>query len=107
MNIGGNYSCFYHKVIDHAHPFETTPEIAHEITTAEIMSPSDDIKLKKRTHLPKSSKNAHHSSVLLDNYIHQYALQWWLSIGLLAISSYLLLKLKRNSIRNESNFTVK
>jgi hypothetical protein len=44
----------------------------------------------------------HYRSVLLENYLHQYAFVWWLSVGLLALSIFMWLKLKKQDRKYKS-----
>ena len=82
MNMSDQYTCFYHRLFD-------PPQY-----TASLKTATD-------THGDVSNQDIHnelsqHHSVLLDNYLDQYAFIWWSSVGLWSICVYLFFKLRRN-----------
>ena len=92
MNIGEQYTCFYHRLFD-------PPQ--SDVTLDASIDNQDNIS-NQATH----SNLSQHHSVLLDKYLDQYAFIWWSSVALLALCVYLFFKLKRNVVVNESSLTL-
>ena len=112
LTIDGRYTCFFHRIFDHSHPVSNVVNGESGHIHSEDIDQTDNGKstLTDRNNnrgTGKKISDTKHGSVLLDNYLHQYAFPWWASLGLLALCIYLLLKLKRNIAENESNLTVK
>lgn len=105
MNIGGRYTCFYHRLFDHSHPVTQVSGMDHQQDMEERMSTAGNQNLSDNANREVSTQTTHHGSILLDNYLHQYAFPWWASIGLLALGIYLFLKIKRNLKEKESSLT--
>lgn len=76
MNIDGKYTCLYHRLIDHSHPLTDVMISDHKMN--------------------------HHHSTLLSNYLHLYALPWWISIGLVSLCIYLVLRFRNSVAKKES-----
>lgn len=93
MNIGGRYTCFYHRLFD--------PPQAESGLNASINNQGKI--LSGHT----NQMNGHDHSVLLDNYLHQYAFIWWGSVGILALCIYIFFKIKKDIKVNDPNLTVK
>jgi len=93
MNIGGRYTCFYHRIFDPPQ-YTATVKLSH--------TPLNDIS-DQETRTESSRQHAD----LLHNYLHRYAFIWWGSVGSLALCIYLFLRLKKNINANESSLTVK
>jgi len=106
MNIGGRYTCFYHRVFDHSHPVSHVNAVNHHQDVEMGISKSGDHELGEKVTGLNNTSTHNHGSILLDNYLHQYALPWWASVGLLAFGIYLFLKLKKNVKGKESSLTV-
>jgi hypothetical protein len=106
MNIGGKYTCFYHRLFNHEQPVLQVNELDHQQHGGTRILQSGDRKMSDKVSTQNKTETTHHGSVLLDNYLHQYAFPWWVSIGLLAFGIYLFLKIKRKLKRNESSLTV-
>jgi hypothetical protein len=81
INIGGRYTCFYHRIFD-PYQLSSDHDVSHTI--------QDNIP-GQETH----TESSHQHSDLLDNYLHRYAFIWWGSVGLLALGIYLFLKVKK------------
>ena len=107
INIGGKYTCFYHRIFDHTHPVSDINVMDHHHKVNTNLSKSENSKLQNKVSGNAMNNTPHHSSLLLDNYLHQYAFLWWTSIGLLALCIYMVLKIKQNINVNESNLTLK
>ena len=107
MNIGGKYTCYYHRIFDHSHPVSDANALDHHQDGKMNLSKSGDHNLSNEASKQDNNETLHYGSDLLDNYLHQYAFPWWASVGLLALCIYLLLKLKRNVRGNEPGLTVK
>lgn len=93
MNIGGRYTCFYHRLFD-------PPQSSEAVNSSPMLQ---DYNSGQEIHYESS----HQQSELLHNYLHQYAFIWWGSVGLLALCVYLFIKQKRNQKVNESRLTLK
>ena len=107
MNLGGQYTCFFHRIFDHAHPVSEVPMAAGHPET-HLNSPSiTDQDMNTKAGGMDISETGHHGSELLDNYLHQYAFPWWVSIGLLALSIYMWIKQERNMKEMDSRTSVK
>jgi hypothetical protein len=107
LDIDGRYTCFYHRIFDQTHPVSNKVESVNGHIHSEDFnrteswnSTLDDIKNNN----DKRSKviGTQHGSVLLDNYLHQYALAWWASVGFLALSIFMWLKLKKKYRKRKS-----
>ncbi len=107
MNIGGQYTCFFHRIFDHGHPVSEFPVTSDHGETHVNSSSTTHQDMNNHAGGMDISETGHHSSELLDNYLQKYAFPWWASIGLLALCIYLLLKIKGNITENESKLTVK
>jgi hypothetical protein len=107
INIGGKYTCFYHRIFDHTNPVSDINEMDHHHKVNTNLSKSENYDLHNQVSGNSINNTPHHGSLLLDNYLHQYAFLWWTSIGLLALCIYLVLKIKQNINVNESNLTLK
>ena len=107
MNIGGKYTCLYHRIFDHSQPVSNVnitdqhQEGKQDLSKSGYHYPSDVTSKQDNT------ESLHHDSVLLDNYLHRYAFPWWGSVGILALCISFLLKLKKNDRGHESSLTVK
>jgi len=88
MNIAGRYTCFYHRLFD-------PPQ--SQMSTATVVHDHND-----HNGGDSQAGMSHGQSVLLDNYLHHYALIWWASVGVLALFGYLFLKAKRDPHKNDS-----
>jgi hypothetical protein len=89
MNIGGHYTCFYHRLFD---PPQTESGFRASINIQDNSS---------NDNADQVSGNDH--SALLDNYLHRYAFIWWGSIVVLTLALYLFRKYKRKVKMNESS----
>jgi hypothetical protein len=109
MNIDGRYTCFYHRILDFSHPVsgEVNPE-KRSIHPAEI-----DLAIKKKSttddqHISVAAEDRvaglHHTSNLLTDYLHHYAFAWWASVGLLALSIIMWMKMMKKSGKKKSEF---
>ena len=86
LNIDGKYTCFYHRIFDHSHPVSNEANLEHRHIHSEDLNQTEN-----KNSTPNDKKNnddsrnkvigTQHGSVLLDNYLHQYALAWWASVG--------------------------
>jgi hypothetical protein len=100
LNIDGRYTCLYHRIFDHSHPvskevnFENRYIHPQDFDQSENKSSTVDDR-ENSDNTENNMINTHHRSVLLENYLNQYAFAWWLSIGLLAFSIFMWLKLKK------------
>jgi hypothetical protein len=107
LNIAGKYTCYYHQTFDHSHPVvegnNNEPLPGNNKNTAE----SDNHHLTHKKNAQSNNPSIHHGSLLLDNYLHQYAFAWWASIGLLALCIYLLLSRKKQIKRDQSELILK
>lgn len=93
MNIGGQYTCFYHRLFD---PPQSNAD--------------SDVLVNNQNVIPNHelcAEASHHDTILLDNYLHQYAFIWWGSVGVLALCFYIFFKLRRNLKVNDSSPTLK
>jgi hypothetical protein len=100
LNIDGKYTCFYHRIFDHSN-------LEHRHIHSEDLNQTEN-----KNSTPNDKKNnddsrnkvigTHYRSVLLENYLHQYAFVWWLSVGLLALSIFMWLKLKKQDRKYKS-----
>ena len=95
--IAEKYTCYYHQIFDHSHPVvegsinEPLPG-KNKNNTA-----SDNHYSRHKTHAQGNKASLHHGSLMLENYLHQYAFAWWACVGLLALCIYLLLNLKKQN----------
>lgn len=103
MNIGGRYTCFYHRIFNASHPVFGASVSAHTHHRVENSPGSDDNHNNGQENMSPSD----HDSSLLDAYLNFYAFIWWGSVGLLALFIYLFFKLKRNVKVKESSLTIK
>lgn len=106
MNIGGKYTCFYHRIFNHTHPVSDINAMDHHQKGNANLSKSENYDLHDQVSANGKNNTFHHGSLLLDNYLHQYAFLWWTSIGLLALCIYLVLKIKQNITVNEYILTL-
>jgi hypothetical protein len=107
LNIDGKYTCFYHRIFDHSHPVSNEANLEHRHIHSEDLNQTEN-----KNSTPNDKKNnddsrnkvigTHYRSVLLENYLHQYAFVWWLSLGLLALSIFMWLKLKKQDRKYKS-----
>jgi hypothetical protein len=107
LNIDGKYTCFYHRIFDHSHPVSNEANLEHRHIHSEDLNQTEN-----KNSTPNDKKNnddsrnkvigTHYRSVLLENYLHQYAFVWWLSVGLLALSIFMWLKLKKQDRKYKS-----
>ena len=107
MNIGGKYTCYYHRIIDHSHPVTNVNTLDYHQEGIEDISKSGNHNLSDVASIQDNTKSSHHGSLLLDNYLHHYAFPWWASVGIFALCIGLLLKLKKNVRGNKSSLTFK
>ena len=107
MNIGEKYTCFYHRIFDHSHPVSDANASGHFQDGKKNLSKSGDHNLNDMASRHNNTETTHHGSLLLDNYLHQYAFPWWASVGLLALCIYLLLKTKRKVRTDKSSLTMR
>ena len=107
MNIDGQYTCYYHRIFNHSHPVSEVNMLDHRQTGYKNFSKSDDYKMSNRTSEQSDTEVLHNGSALLDKYLHQYALAWWASVGILALCIYWHRKLKQKVTANKSSITVK
>ncbi len=107
MNIGGKYTCYYHRIINHSQPVLNVNTLDHHQEGIEDISKSGNHNLSDVVSNQDNTKSSHHGSLLLDNYLHQYAFFWWASVGIFALCISLLLRLKKNVRGNKYSLTVK
>jgi hypothetical protein len=107
MNLGEKYTCFYHRIFNHSHPVSDVNALNQHQDGKNNLSKSGDNNLSNGTSKQNNSETSQHGSVLLDNYLHQYAFPWWASVSLLALCIYLLLKIKRKVRTDESSLTMR
>ena len=96
MNIDGKYTCFYHRLFDHTHPVSEASGPKQHDEGRQDLSISAGHSLRSKVMEIDEINPSHHNSDLLDTYLHQYALPWWASVGLLAFTIYLIPKLKKS-----------
>jgi hypothetical protein len=107
MNIGGKYTCFYHRIFNHSQPVSNINVVNHHPEGKQDLSKFGDPNVSDVASKHDNTESSHLESVLLDNYLHQYAFPWWASVGIMALCISFLLKLKKNVRENESSLTVK
>jgi len=107
MNLGGQYTCFFHRIFDHAHPVSEVPIAADHPATPLNSSGTSHQDMTIKEGGMDISETGHHGSELLDNYLLQYAFPWWTSIGLLALCIYMWIKQERNMKEMDSRTSVK
>ncbi len=84
MNLGGRYTCFYHRLFDHH------DQVNENANTASSLD-------KVEEHFDS------HDSILLEKYLHDYAFPWWFSVTLTALSIFLWKRLKKDLSRISRN----
>ena len=89
LNIGGRYTCFYHRIFD-------SPQ---SIASADGSYMQDDYRSGQDIHIESPQQYAD----LLHNYLKKYAFIWWGSVGILAFCIYVFLKLKKTTNMNNSS----
>lgn len=94
MNIGGKYTCFYHRVFNQEHPAveKFVPAAPQTVSQKETAAKNSSAAGQDQEHISSHE----HGSVLLEKYLTKYAFFWWGSFGTLALGVYLLYRLKRN-----------
>ena len=107
LTIDGRYTCFYHRFFNHTHPVSDINMIDQHQEGNTELSKSGNHDLENQVRGNDKNNTSHHGSVLLDNYLHQYAFPWWASIGLLTLCIYLVLRLKKNITENDSSLIAK
>ena len=107
LTIDGRYTCFFHRIFNHTHPVSDINAMDQQQEEKTELSKSGNHDLHNQLSGNDKNNTSHHGSMLLDNYLHQYAFPWWASIGLLALCIYLVLRLKNNLTENDSSLTVK
>ena len=107
LNLGGKYTCFYHRIFAHSQPVSEKKILENHKYGNIILFNSDDQSLSESENNQDHPETSHHDSALLDTYIHQYALLWWSSIGLFILGVYLLSKLTGSVKGNDSGLTFK
>jgi len=107
INIGGKYTCFYHRIFNHSQPVSDGKVLDHHQEQINNVTESNVHNLTNAANTPADNESSRHGSVLLDNYLHQYAFPWWTSVGLLSLCIYLLLKAKNQIIEEQSGLLVK
>lgn len=105
LTIEGRYTCFFHRIFNHSHPVSETNVLDHHQKESAELTNSGNHDLHNSVSENDKNNTSHHGSVLLDNYLHQYAFPWWASVGLLALGVYLFLKQKKNLNEKESSLT--
>jgi len=93
VNIGGRYTCFYHRLFD--------------LPQAPSMVPVADRHKQYFADQEGNSPFSYHQSVLLHNYLHRYAFIWWGSVSILAFCIFIRRKKKRNIGRDDSASLIK
>jgi hypothetical protein len=107
MNIGGKYTCFYHRIFYPSQPVSDVNALDHHQEGIEDISKFGDHNVSDLASKQDNTETLHHGSLLLDNYLHQYAFPWWASVGIFTLCMSLLLKQKKSVRGNESSLTVK
>jgi hypothetical protein len=110
LNINEKYTCFFHRIFNHTQPvsYDINRKNEHVHTkdigqTEKINSRAGDKGFYSET--DKEVIIASHGSVLLDNYLDQYAFAWWASIGFFALTVFRWLKLSKKIKKNKSGRT--
>ncbi len=105
VNIGGKYTCFYHRIFHHSQPIPDGMILDHHQKQIKNVKESNIHNPTNAVNSPVDNESSPHGSGLMDNYLHQYAFPWWTSVGLLSLCIYLLLKVKKSKCRRTIRVT--
>jgi len=94
LSIDEKYTCLYHRVFDQANPVSNIVKGDHH---SEHVAQSDEINsadtgTDNYNESENQINNRLHGSVLLDTYLEQYVLIWWVCVGLFGISLFWMKK---------------
>jgi hypothetical protein len=103
MNIGGRYTCFYHRIFEASHPVFGANVPAHAHSRVQNYSEPN----KNHNNGKEEMNTSLHDSPLLDAYLNSYAFIWWGSVGVLAFCLYIFFKLRRKLKLDNSSLTLK
>jgi hypothetical protein len=95
--IAEKYTCYYHQIFDHTHPVVEGNINEPLAGKNKNKTGSDNHYSRHKTHAQGNNISQHHSSLMLQNYLRQYAFAWWASVGVLALCIYLLVNLKKQA----------